>query len=404
MSVLFPAAGPMALYLHVPFCATKCPYCDFNTYAGIEGQMNGYLGAASAELRMWADVLGAREVSTVFFGGGTPSYLGPGMVGALLDAARTFFNIDARAEITAEANPDDLSGRKLGELADAGVSRLSVGVQSLDDGLLASLGRRHSAAGAVEAVKKARQAGFCNLSIDLMYGLPGQTLGQWADTLSRGMDLGTAHISAYALTVESGTPLHHDVESGNRPEPDPDLAAEMYLAAAEVFSGEGLHRYEISNWCAEGMESRHNLAYWLNRPFLGVGPGAHSHLGGVRFSSVRSPREYVKAVSQSLDADSMKSWPALLRSLPVVDHVTEIGEADEMAETMMLGLRLEEGISDARFRARFGRGLGDVYAETLEGASFDGLVDWSEGPFGGARLTTRGRLLGNEVFARFFTH
>ena len=397
-----PAAGPLALYLHVPFCATKCPYCDFNTYAGIEGLMDRYASAVRAELGMWGEVLGAPRVSTVFLGGGTPSYLRPGMVGAILGAARGALRIDPSAEITAEANPDDLTDMRLEELAEAGVNRLSVGVQSLDDGLLAALGRRHGASQAMAAVHAAGRAGFSNLSIDLMYGLPGQSLIQWTDTLGRALDLGTAHISAYALTLERGTPLSRAVESGEMPEPDPDLAAEMYLAAGEAMSARGLRRYEISNWCAPGMESRHNLAYWLNRPFLGAGPGAHSHLGGARFSIIRSPREYTLRLSRPSRPDRSRAWPRLLRSLPVVEGVSEIDPAGEMAETMMLGLRLEEGVSDARFRARFGRGLSEVYGPTLEEAASDGLVDWRRGPGGHARLSARGRLLGNEVFSRFF--
>ncbi len=402
MSAPHPGAGPLALYLHVPFCATKCPYCDFNTYAGIEGLMDPYMDAVRAEIAMWGEVLGAPRVSTVFLGGGTPSYLRPGMVGALLGAARSALSIDPGAEVTAEANPDDLTERRLAELAEAGVNRLSVGVQSLDDGLLADLGRRHGADQARAAVRSAARSGFRNLSVDLMYGLPRQSLAQWTETVDGALDLGTAHLSAYALTLERGTPLARAVESGEVPEPDPDLAAEMYLAGGEAMAGGGLRRYEISNWCAPGRESLHNLAYWLNRPFLGVGPGAHSHLGGARFSTVRSPREYALALSGPARPGRGASWPEMLRSLPAVDTVTEIDAEGEMAETMMLGMRLEEGVSDGRFRARFGRGLGEAYGPVLAGAASDGLVEWRPGLRGYARLTARGRLLGNEVFARFF--
>ena len=399
-------AGTISLYVHVPFCAAKCPYCDFNTYASIEGLMEPYVGALCSELRFWGEVLRAPAVSTVFFGGGTPSYLGCGQLSAVMETVRASFDLARGAEITAEANPDDLTGRKLDELASAGVNRLSVGVQSLDDGLLATLGRRHSAAEAESAVARAARAGFENLSIDLMYGLPAQTLRQWTETLARALELGTAHVSMYALTLEEGTPLARSVGVGEAAMPDPDLAADMYVAAEKILEDRGFRHYEISNWCLAGRESRHNLAYWLNRPFLGVGPGAHSYLGRVRFSIMRSPREYTVRLSVGDAAARDESWPDLLRSLPFVDQVTEIDRDEEMAETMMMGLRLDAGVSESGFRNRFGRALSDVYGPTIDSAEGQGLVEWREGPDPGddrsVCLTARGRLLGNEVFSRFF--
>ena len=399
-------AGTISLYVHVPFCATKCPYCDFNTYASIEGLMEPYVGALCSELRFWGEVLRAPAVSTVFFGGGTPSYLGCGQLSAVMETVRGSFDLARGAEITAEANPDDLTGRKLDELASAGVNRLSVGVQSLDDGLLATLGRRHSAAEAESAVARAARAGFENLSIDLMYGLPAQTLRQWTETLARALELGTAHVSMYALTLEEGTPLARSVGVGEAAMPDPDLAADMYVAAEKILEDRGFRHYEISNWCLAGRESRHNLAYWLNRPFLGVGPGAHSYLGRVRFSIMRSPREYTVRLSAGNASARDESWPDLLRSLPFVDQVTEIDRDEEMAETMMMGLRLDAGVSESGFRNRFGRALTDVYGPTIDSAEGQGLVEWREGPDPGddrsVCLTARGRLLGNEVFSRFF--
>ena len=399
-------AGPISLYVHVPFCATKCPYCDFNTYASIEGLMEPYVEALCRELRFWGEVLRSPGVSTVFFGGGTPSYLRRGQLSALMETMRGSFDLARGAEITAEANPDDLTGQKLDELTSAGVNRLSVGVQSLDDGLLAALGRRHSAAEAGSAVARAARAGLENLSIDLMYGLPGQTLKQWTKTLAGALELGTAHASMYALTLEEGTPLARSVSAGETAVPDPDLAADMYAAAEKMMEDRGFRHYEISNWCLAGRESRHNLTYWLNRPFLGVGPGAHSYMGRVRFSVMRPPREYTVRLSAGHATARDGSWPDLLRSLPFVDQVTEIGPDEEMAETMMMGLRLEVGVSESGFRERFGRALSDVYGPIIDSAESQGLVEWRDesGRSDGRSvcLTASGRLLGNEVFSRFF--
>ena len=293
----FDPLRPEGLYVHIPFCATKCPYCDFNTYAGIETMMAPYLAALRSEIELWGEVLDGPRLETVFFGGGTPSYLPPGSLDMLLDAIRGAFGLADDAEVTAEANPDDLDEGKLASLLEAGVNRLSIGVQSLDDGLLRVLGRRHSAREAIDAFRAARGAGFDNVSIDLMYGLPDQTLEQWGATLDTALDLRPSHISMYCLTLEEGTPMERDAAAGRIPVPDGDLAADMYVAAEVQTAGAGLRHYEISNWAIPGRESRHNLLYWRNRPFLGVGPGAHSYLDGHRFHNIRSPREYIRKLT-----------------------------------------------------------------------------------------------------------
>ena len=269
----------MGLYIHVPFCKTKCPYCDFNTYQGIESQMGAFVEAVASELQLWGMALGGPRVRTVFFGGGTPSYLPDGAIAEILEAAVRAFVVNADAEITLEANPGDLDRDACRSLLRQGVNRLSIGVQSLDNGLLQLLGRRHSADGAVEAFRTAREAGFENINLDLMYGLPNQHLSQWEDTITRLAELAPEHISLYALTLEEGTPMHLWAKQGRIPEPDPDMAADMYASARKVLSDAGFHHYEISNWSRPGLESRHNLVYWRNEPYLGVGPGAHSRLG-----------------------------------------------------------------------------------------------------------------------------
>ena len=292
----------MGLYIHVPFCKTKCPYCDFNTYQGIESQMGSYLEAVTGEIRLWGRSLAHPQVRTVFFGGGTPSYLPNGDIAAILEAANDAFVIASDAEVTIEANPGDLNAEACRGLLRQGVNRLSIGVQSLDNGLLQLLGRRHSADGAIEAFQTARSAGFNNVNLDLMYGLPNQSLDQWEDTIARLAALSPEHISLYALTLEEGTPMRLWADQGKIPEPDPDLAADMYDMARRVLAESGYRHYEISNWAQPGQESRHNLIYWRNEPYLGVGPGAHSRLGDLPLLDnplaprLREPRGSMAAV------------------------------------------------------------------------------------------------------------
>jgi len=393
--------GPLALYVHIPFCETKCPYCDFNTYAGIESLIPSYVAALNNEIYAWSDVLGGPAIETVFFGGGTPSYLPAERIASIIEAIRGGFDVASDVEVTLESNPGDFKESKLAAYLEAGVSRLSIGVQSLDDRLLEMLGRRHSADQAVEAYTLARDAGFDNVNVDLMYGLPHQTLAQWQGTLDGVAELRPAHISMYCLTLEEGTALEHLVRSGQVPDPDPDLAADMYVMAQESMAPLGYRHYEISNWAQPDYECRHNLAYWLNLSYLGVGPGAHSYLDSFRFWNLKSPRDYVRLLQEGstfpASEDSLSA--ELLGDVPVVESVEDIDTRLEMAETLMMGLRLDTGIAVADFAQRFGVTPTQAYGETIEELSSIGLL---EGDNGLLRLTSRGRMLGNEVFARFF--
>ena len=408
---------PLALYVHIPFCKSKCPYCDFNTYEGIEPLIPSYVDALSGEIEIWGARLGRPAVRTVFLGGGTPSYLPAGSVAALLDAVRRSFDLEPMAEITLEANPDDCTVPSLRLHRASGVNRISIGVQSLDDRLLSMLGRRHDAAQAIDAHRAARAAGFENVSVDLMYGLPGQTIGDWRRTLDALSDIAPPHASLYCLAIEKGTPMERWVDSGALPEPDPDLAAEMYETAEEAMSRRGYRHYEISNWALPGFESRHNLVYWRNEPYLGVGPGAHSYLDGVRLWNLRSPREYVRRVERAASRDSSLSLPPQSRGKvrarpvldtgmgaplagPAVEGSERIDGGLESAETLMLGLRLDEGVSSDEFAARFGEPPSSVYAGVVSELSGLGLLEESRGSL---RLTRRGRILSNEVFSRLIS-
>ena len=391
----------ISLYVHIPFCQTKCPYCDFNTYAGIETLIPDYTRALIAEICHWGALLGRPRVGTIFFGGGTPSYVPGQAIDSILEAVRGAFQVMPGAETTMEANPGDLSGERLSSLPQRGINRLSIGVQSLDSSLLKLLGRRHSSQEAVEAFRSARRAGFANISLDLMYGIPHQTLEQWRDTLNEVLSMSPEHLSLYCLTLEEGTPMAQQVRLGEIPESDPDLAADMYLLAEELLEQAGYGHYEISNWARPSRESLHNLTYWRNQAYLGVGPGAHSYLGEWRFHNINSPREYIRRIGtvsppgSSLEAISHEA----IGQVPTVESVETIEQRLEMAETMMLGLRLEEGVSLEGFANRFDRVLLSVYADQVRELTSFGLLEQKDGVL---CLTGQGRLLGNEVFLRFF--
>ncbi len=402
-------ADGISLYIHVPFCQTKCPYCDFNTYQGIESLMSPYRTALTAELTAWGTVLNRPTVNTVFFGGGTPSYLPTGALGEILTAAGNAFRLRPDAEITIEANPGDLDAETAHRLLAQGVNRLSIGVQSLDNDLLALLGRRHNADQAIAAFRTVRDAGFANINLDLMYGLPRQTAAQWQDTLQRLAALSPSHISLYCLTLEEGTPLRRWVEQGKLPAPDPDLAADMYHYARELLADCGYHHYEISNWARPGLTSRHNLAYWQTRPYLGVGPGAHSCLSGHRFWNLDSPRAYIAAVKKW--AEGPISSPLPLTDGPVnqltaagLERVGPVAGQERISpelaasETMFLGLRLLDGLNLSSASARLGLDLAAKYQPEIDELLALGLLE-RQGSL--LRLSQRAYLIANQVFTRF---
>jgi len=409
----------LSLYIHIPFCRAKCAYCDFNSYAGRERLLEPYLAAVEGEI---AD-LGARVASyqpavvpTVYFGGGTPSLLSLGQAETLLLAVRRSFPVRPDAEVTLEANPGTVSTGYLLGLRSLGVNRLSLGVQSLDDGLLQAVGRIHTAAQARQAYSWARQAGFQNVSLDFMYGLPGQTLTQWQNTLQEALALCPDHLSLYALTVDEDTPLGRRVATGELAVPDADLAADMYELAEEVLAKGGYQHYEISNWAGDaerpwapptGSRCRHNLVYWRNEPYLGFGAGAHSscpavlarHLRPNLWSSGESGAPPV-AWTRWRDALSPERYIACLRSgRSPAEEAQELSAGDAMAETMFMGLRLvSEGVPMAGFAERFDRSMEEVFGTRIGELVAAGLLE-SAGDR--VRLTGRGRLLGNEVFQRF---
>lgn len=368
---------PFGVYVHVPFCAARCGYCDFNTYVpGEDGgaDRDGYLDAALAEVRLARRVLGDRapRAQTVFFGGGTPSLLAPSQLQRLLEALADAFGLADGAEITLEANPESVDPARLRALHAAGFNRISLGMQSQAAHVLSALDRRHAPGRPVAAAHEARASGFTGVNLDLIYGTPGETDADWEASLRAVLDAGADHVSAYALTVEPGTRLAARVRRGDMAAPDDDVLADRYRIADELLSSAGLPWYEISNWASSpATRSRHNLGYWHSGDWWGIGPGAHSHVGGVRWWNLLHPRAYAERLA---GGDS----PAAGREL--------LTEAQRRTERLMLEVRLVEGLAL--------HSLDPVARDALAEQVAAGRLELREGR---AVLTLEGRLMADAV-------
>jgi oxygen-independent coproporphyrinogen-3 oxidase len=392
---------PTSIYVHIPFCRHRCAYCDFNTFAGLEDLMPAYVRALEAEIRAVgrsAERLDrGRRVHTLFFGGGTPSLLSAEQLGAILTQLHRNFELTSSVEISLEANPGTADLEGLRAMRRLGVNRLSLGMQSSHDDELAMLERQHGMNDVRRSVSGARQAGFENINLDLIYGLPGQDLARWQTSLKAAIDLAPDHLSLYALSLEFGTPMRKWVQDGQLPAPDPDLAADMYDLASDVLQGAGFLQYEISNWARPGsdgepMACQHNLQIWRNRDYLGFGAGAHGCAAGWRTRAARSPRGYIDRLSG-----------------PETEEVFPFSRATEWREpqstqqaaedTMILGLRLtREGVSRRAYAQRFGRSMEADHGDKIRALAALGLLeDTAER----VRLSPKARLLGNQVFQRF---
>jgi oxygen-independent coproporphyrinogen III oxidase len=391
---------PYSVYLHVPFCRHRCSYCDFNTYAGLENLIPQYMQALCLEIELLA--LSASErlpVHTLFFGGGTPSLLPIPQVNAVLDACKNAFELHEDTEITLEVNPGTVCLEYLEELRSLGVNRLSFGMQSSDYEELRLLEREHSYEDVVQSFNWARNAGFENINLDLIFGLPFQTLESWRESLEKALSLKPDHISLYALSLEHGTPLQNWVAKGMAPEPDPDLAADMYEVSGQRLENSGYFQYEISNWARSQPDGsliacRHNLQYWRCLPYLGFGAGAHGFAAGVRTANVLAPAAYIQRCLKGIQQPFPKT-PATVDAV-TVEKNTEIGEM------LMMGLRLTfEGVSASDFEARFGICLEDRFRSEINRLMSSGLLEWAGENGDILRLTPKGRLLGNRVFVEF---
>ncbi|ASR35101.1 coproporphyrinogen III oxidase [Prauserella marina] len=375
---------PFGVYVHVPFCATRCGYCDFNTYTagelGSAASPASWLEGLRGELELAARVLGTPPAAdTVFVGGGTPSLLGADGLADVLDAVRRSFGLADGAEVTTESNPESTSPEFFAGIRRAGYTRVSLGMQSSAPHVLRVLDRVHTPGRPVAAAKEARQAGFEHVNLDLIYGTPGERTDDLRASLEAVLSAGVDHVSAYALIVEDGTAMARKVRKGELPAPDDDVLAERYELIDATLATSGLRWYEVSNWAAEtpGAVCAHNMGYWRGGDWWGAGPGAHSHVGGVRWWNVKHPARYAGLVAEG--------------TLPVADREV-LGEQDRYLERVMLELRLAEGLP---LSALAGDGV-----EEAKTAAADGVLDAGAIAEGRAVLTDRGRLLADAVVRR----
>jgi oxygen-independent coproporphyrinogen-3 oxidase len=380
-----PNDAPVGVYIHIPFCRHICPYCDFNTYRGLDSLIPRYVDALVRDITNGGAGTAAQ---TMYLGGGTPSLLTPEQIGRILAACREAFVVEPDAEITLEANPKGVDAQWFAGVREAGVNRLSIGAQTFDRRGLRVLGRQHEASDVIAAVGAARAAGFENISLDLIFGWPGQTAEQWRRDLDTILSFPSGppeHCSLYSLIVEPGTPMADAVTRGVLTVIDDDDAADLYESAMDAMAGAGWTHYEIANWAREApFASRHNLVYWRNGAYAAFGAGAHGRIGNERFMNHLKPLTYIEAVESGASPHSNSE--ALSPEL-------------QMGETMMLGLRLlEEGVGAAEFEIRHGIALIDRFGEQIADLSGFGLVDWDGTRL---RLTPRGTLLANDVCARF---
>lgn len=390
--LLAPSApsAEFGVYVHVPFCAHICPYCDFNTYAGLSPLIPDYVEAVEREIALQAADFAGRPAVSLFLGGGTPSQLGPAQVGRVISAAREAFAFVPNAEITIETNPNDLSEAYCVSLLDVGVNRLSIGAQTLDRRGLRTLGRQHEAADTLRSLVAAYRAGFRNISLDFIYGWPGQTAERWRNDLEQilaGAEDGISpqHLSLYSLIVEPGTPMADAVTRGILTPADDDTAADFAEIAQEMLTQAGWTHYEIANWASDpALISRHNAIYWRNGDYAGIGAGAHGHRDQQRFMNQPSPQRYIAMLKEGRSPRT---------------NVEQIDDQTAIGETMMLGLRLlTAGVNRTAFQDRHGVALDSLFAEPIARMHSQGLlVDDGDA----IRLTERGAMLANAVAAEF---
>lgn len=378
----------VGLYIHIPFCRTKCPYCSFNSYPGnddiaVGNYLTAVLGQAEMMAASWA---GDRKFATLFIGGGTPTIYGAEDLAGLLAACHEYFQIGqpetGPPEISIEANPNTVSREKFVALQRVGVNRLSIGVQSFSDRMLESIGRSHCVADAVLAFESARAAGFANINLDLMYGLPDQAISDWRKTLETALDLAPEHLALYELTIEDNTPFAVPARRDKLALPDEETVLRMEDLTAELLDKNGFVRYEISNYARPGFECRHNITYWNNGSYVGLGAGAVSCLGGLRVKNVADPAEFSRLVALNKQPFSEAEC------LPVEDR---------FRETVIMGLRMLAGISEKRLQARFGITFREYYGKTLENLISQGLINQAGDRI---RLTDRGLPVANYVLAQ----
>lgn len=371
------------LYIHIPFCSSKCNYCDFNSYAGKLHYTEEYFNSVEKEIEMYRDEMGNKLINTIFIGGGTPSCVDEKYISGILSVCRENFNIADECEITVESNPGTIDMEKLTTYRQAGISRISIGLQAYQDKLLKYLGRKHSPQDFISGIEMAKRAGFSNINADVIFGIPGQTMEDWKETVLLLVTSGISHISAYSLKIEEGTRFGDMAERGELTEVDDELDRDMYHYAIEYFRENGFSQYELSNFAKPGFECRHNLTYWKCIDYLGVGAGAHSLLNNIRFSNEYSIENYIKCITYG--------------KKPISEQYT-IDLQERMSEYMFLGFRLIKGINNSEFKNIFKQDMFDKYYAEFEELLKSKLIEADEN---NVRLTGLGLDLANQVFVKF---
>ena len=384
---------PLSIYIHIPFCKARCSYCAFNTYIDLAHLIPAYVYAVCSELAIAASSCPPRLVHTIYFGGGTPSLLSPAQFELIMRQLQDGFVLSGDIEISLEANPDDLSAGYLSDLRALGFNRISIGMQSANARILQLFDRQHDIQAVSDAVRSARAARFDNLNLDVIFGSPYESLADWQKTVRATVDYAPEHISMYGLELKGGTSLRTQVDAGVLPQPDDDLFADMYEYSAGYLTKRGYGQYEISNWRLPSRECRHNLQYWRNLDYIGIGAGAHGFADGWRYSTITAPGRYIAA----LDGAGQAERPFPLT--PAVAKHTAVSAADDLYETLMMNLRLtREGVSRSQFQARFGADITDIFPQQCSKLAALGLLHIEADR---VRLTERACLLSNTVIREF---
>jgi len=371
------------IYIHVPFCKSKCIYCDFNSYSGKEILIPDYFDAVKKELMHFYQISGRRKIDTIFIGGGTPSYVDSSYIFDLAEFMMNYLQVPGDVEFSIEANPGTLTRGKLLEYRIAGVNRISLGVQALQDNILKYLGRIHTAEDFMSSIDLVRNVGFQNISADLIFGIPGQTLKDWTETLHRIIDLDLQHLSCYSLKIEEGTPLSKLISEGKSDISDDAIDREMYYKAIELLTTHGYKHYEISNFAKPGYESQHNKLYWTEKEYIGFGAGAHSFFNNNRSSNINDIQQYCKMVAETGRA--------------TIDSVY-IDKDEEMSEYMLLGLRLIDGVSFSEFKSKYGNNIMDLFGDKINDLIARGYLQLTRT---NVKLTSIGLDYANQVFMEF---
>ena len=389
-----------SLYVHIPFCKSRCHYCDFNTYTGKENLLPAYFDALISELRIVIEYYPDISLKTIYFGGGTPSLVSISSYQKLISEIEHYFTLRPDCEISLEANPGTITPAYLSGLRALGFNRISIGAQSTNSFDLVRLDRIHNIDEILDAVRWSRMAGFTNINLDLIFNLPWQGLKSWENSLARAIELSPDHFSLYALIIETGTPFSAWYQRGMIAPQNQDLEADMFELAIDRLAQAGYSHYEISNWAKSDnttdLRCRHNLQYWLNLPYIGVGAGAHGYLDGFRTENVPGISEYVARMN-TIDKSTL-----VFPETPATIHTSQVEKSTQMQDFMWLGLRLiNEGVSEDRFQRAYDRSMREIFKTEIAELIHLGLVAWEDNSAATLKLTRRGLMLANQVFMRF---